>query len=315
MNNYQTNILLKKNVILIPADYNGESSQKGVLSLEYKKDKILANIRCYNLKQTDEIFSVGIQVGETTFKTQVTTKQLANLKLQIDAKSNTSSKVSCVIVKVDKKTYSTLLWGSTEITKTMAESFFVEQLLEKTKIIIQQENENISQKQEQHETFTKAQSLAQQQEQIFEQEALESYIDKVITETSENDAKQNVNDTNSQQENDSQDTFFETVKQQVDNLLLANQPDEILQKIIPDSKFCRVQNGDEFYVFGVIYEQGAPKCICYGVPREYSTVPPVEVDGFCQWLPMDEHNYHGKGYWMTYQDAISGENIVVELIS
>lgn len=304
MDEYKTNILLKKNVILIPADYDGNSNQKGVLTLEYKKDKVLGSIRCYNLKPTDEIFSIGVQVGDSTFKTQATSKQLANLKLEIKAVANNASKINCVIVKLNGQNYSTLLWGSTEITKTMAESYFVQSLLEKTQILAMQAKPL--------EQTTIAQSIEQKQEEIFEDEMLENYIDKVVASTSDEcEQKTNV----VQQDKSNEHTFFDSVEHQVNMLFDTNEADLELEKIIPDSKFCKVQNGEEFYVFGVIYQQNKPRCICYGIPAEYSSVPPAEVDGFCQWLPLDSNNYQGKGYWLTYQDAISGENIVVELVS
>ena len=56
MTNNQSKILFKKNIILIPADYDGVSNQKGVLSLEIAQDKVFGTIRCFNLKPTDEVY-------------------------------------------------------------------------------------------------------------------------------------------------------------------------------------------------------------------------------------------------------------------
>ena len=70
-----------------------------------------------------------------------------------------------------------------------------------------------------------------------------------------------------------------------------------------------------YYVFGVIYDESLPHYICYGIPCNNKGVPPKELEGFCQWLPLDISNQEGKGYWISYQDANSGENIKVEVIS
>lgn len=313
MSEYKQNILLKKNIILIPADYDGISNQKGVLTLEFKENKVICSLRCYNLKNTGEIFNVGIQVGDATFKTKASAKELSNLKLEINAVANNVSKISVVIVKLNEKSYSTLLWGSTETTRAMAENYFVQSLLEKTEIISSQQQNKIVQ------NFSYEQQLEDKQQELFEDEMLESYIDKVMSETSTDSQVSSLsNKVESLEETPKPkqtNTFFSKVENQVNLLLSTNQADELLEKIIPDSKFCRVQNGDKYYVFGVIYQQGEVKCICYGIPAEYSTVPPKEIDGLCQWLPLDANNYQGSGYWMTYQDALSGDNIVVEMIS
>ena len=89
---------------------------------------------------------------------------------------------------------------------------------------------------------------------------------------------------------------------------------ETLSKIIPDGKFCKVKTEDGYYVFGIIYENQMVKCLCYGVPQERYGIVPKELDGFSQWLPLSTENPDGKGYWITYQDAKTGENIQVEII-
>lgn len=304
MTNFQKNVLFKKNIILIPADYDGISNQKGVLTLEFFNDKVLGTIRCYNLKPTDEIYSVGVSVGDNAFKTKASAKELENLKLEINASSNNNSKISCVIVKLNEKSYTTLLWGSTETTKAMEKTFYVENLLYKTKILESQE-QNFN---ERNEVLSQSQ-INEKQDEIFEDEMLENYIDKVVAETE-------TNSENSYQQNTAKSNiFFDKISNQVDMMFEQNEPENILENIIPNSKFCKVSNGENFYVFGVINENGSPKCLCYGIPSEYSSVPPDEVDGYCQWLPLDINNYKGKGYWMTYQDAITGENISVEIVS
>ena len=136
---------------------------------------------------------------------------------------------------------------------------------------------------------------------------LESYIDKVYAET-EDDKKSN------DYIKPKRESFFSKVSGQVEKMFQDKEPEKVLENIIPDSKFCRVENGNDYYVFGVIYEGGVEKCLCYGVPSDYKDVPPKELEGYCQWLPVDPENYLSKGYWLTYQDAKTGENIMVEII-
>lgn len=437
MSSFDKNILYKRNVILIPADYDGVSNQKGIMAVEQKENGVVCTLKCYNLKPTDEKYTIGISIGGKSFKTQATAKEMSNLKLQINEIKLIASKISCVIVSLTKKSYETLLWGSTETTKAMAESYFIDNLLQETNILqndnynknendyhceqminsnsydidnnsrifnnqeiimdnqskveeietnshiindmqnqlnsqsnfkasnlddvdengfhiinqqdekINQENDNFANEKEtklnktynqleseinknsQKENCFKTQSYQtkfdnqnynsnQKQEEIFEEEMFTDYIDKVIKQTEDDGQSSKSNQSNNNQfyfdNKATTNSFYDKVYDQVQDLFLHNETELMLEKIIPESKFCKVQNGDEYYVFGVIYQQGNVKCICYGIPSDYSVVPPKEIDGYCQWLPLDANNYKGKGYWLTYQDAVTGENISVEII-
>ncbi len=105
-------------------------------------------------------------------------------------------------------------------------------------------------------------------------------------------------------------TFYESVKEQVDRLFSNNERYAMLEKLLPESKWVRV-NYDEkgrYYLVGTI---GEPvRYLCYGVPGEYSPTPPSDLVGYCQWLALDENDPSGKGFWIMYQDGISGKSIL-----
>ena len=66
---------------------------------------------------------------------------------------------------------------------------------------------------------------------------------------------------------------------------------------------------ENYYVFGLIKKDEQVRYICYGVPGIYQKTPPRELAGFPSWLPLDSQNFEGFGYWLTYQDADSGESV------
>ena len=302
------NLVFKKNIILIPADYNGVSNQKGVLSMEQKSGKLEGTLRCYNLKPTNESYMVGVAVGDCAFKTKATAKELSSLKLQINAPLNNTTKISCVIVQLNEKGYDTLLWGSTETTRAMQEHILIQSLLEKTEIL---SNQMLAQKQSKLE---EAESISSEQEEIFQDELLQNYIDKVVNDTEPASVKVQTNEKSNAIVQDTKQDFYSRVEGQINNFFENNEADLALESIIPDSKFCKVNLDGGYYVFGIIYEGGKEKCICYGIPCDYYDAPPKEIEGYSQWLPVDTNNYQGKGYWLTYQDAKTGENILVEVI-
>ena len=105
-------------------------------------------------------------------------------------------------------------------------------------------------------------------------------------------------------------TFYESVKEQVDRLFANNERYAALEKLLPESRWARVDYDEKgrYYLVGTI---GDPvRYLCYGVPGEYSPTPPPDLAGYCQWLALDENDPSGKGFWIMYQDGVSGKSIL-----
>lgn len=320
--------LFKKNIILIPSDYDGMSNQKGILSLEFFEDKVKCTLKCFNLKQTDEKLTVGVSVGDKIHKASALAKDLNSLSFVIPSSVSNSSKISCVVVCVHEKTYDTILWGSTETTKAIQNHILIENMLEGIGVFEKSPSGDKSDYNAfpkynpytSNENFKVAESnlqrVSDRQDEIFEEEQLEEYIDKVVAETESRYRRpQRQKYMEEETSNKSRSRrFYDRVEGQISELFSNNQPETQLEQIIPSSKFCKVMSDDNYYVFGVIYEEDRVKYICYGIPAIYSETQPKELEGFCQWLPTDADNFKGEGYWMSYQDADDGKNISVEVI-
>lgn len=104
-----------------------------------------------------------------------------------------------------------------------------------------------------------------------------------------------------------QNPYYLTVKKDLEKLLFSFEKEESLEKIFFESTFVKINYSEEkYYVVGVIYEDGREKYICYGVPSKYSKTPPKELEGFCSFIPSSIFNVKGDGYFMMFQDAITG---------
>lgn len=111
--------------------------------------------------------------------------------------------------------------------------------------------------------------------------------------------------------------FFDEISSQLDLLFEKYPADEILCDIIPNSKWVKIDNdidNEKFYVVGLIYFENEVKYVCYGFPAEWSEKPPADFNEKAQWLPIDIAEPHGQGYWITYQDALDGEMVKVDVI-
>ena len=112
------------------------------------------------------------------------------------------------------------------------------------------------------------------------------------------------------QESNARKPFYLTAERELNTLFSKFPPYDNLKCYFPDSKWVKISyDGDRFYVVGLIKEDKKEKYICYGVPEKYSTEPPKELKGYCTFIPLSIFDMQGDGFWMMFQDAISGECI------
>lgn len=105
-------------------------------------------------------------------------------------------------------------------------------------------------------------------------------------------------------------SFYESVKDQVERLFAKNARSEDLERLLPESRWVRVDYdaSGRYYLVGTI---GDPvRYLCYGVPGEYSPTPPADLAGYCQWLAKDPTDPAGAGYWIMYQDGMTGRSLL-----
>ena len=104
--------------------------------------------------------------------------------------------------------------------------------------------------------------------------------------------------------------FFLTAKNDLENIFDKFEPYEKLSNLFPFSRFAKINySKDRFYIVGVIKEDDAEKYICYGVPDKYSLSPPKQLKGFCTFIPLSIFDLTGDGFWMMFQDAVTGKCI------
>lgn len=112
------------------------------------------------------------------------------------------------------------------------------------------------------------------------------------------------------------ETFYDNISDQIEDLFSKYPAETNLETLIPNSKWVKIdyENTGNYYVLGLIYEDISLKYICYGVPGEYSDTAPNGLDNYSQWLPTNMSEPTSNGYWVMYQDALTGESILVDAI-
>ncbi len=120
----------------------------------------------------------------------------------------------------------------------------------------------------------------------------------------------NETDSDFSKQSQKQQPYFFEVQTELNSILNKFPPEENLNKLFHDGKFVKVNySKDKYYVVGLIKENGKEKYLCYGVPDKYSPTPPKELAGYCSFIPLSIFDLKGDGYWMMFQDAITGKCI------
>lgn len=108
--------------------------------------------------------------------------------------------------------------------------------------------------------------------------------------------------------------YYDTVKEYMDELFQDYSADEdVLRERVPYSRWKRVEYNDKgghclVGLVGSPEDENRIRYICYGVPGAAAEKVTPALSDYCQFIP-DET---GKaGWWMMYQDAETGETIVI----
>ncbi|MGN1207915.1 MAG: hypothetical protein ACI4TI_00400, partial [Christensenellales bacterium] len=237
-----------------------------------------------------------------------------------------NEKISAVVVQIESNQSKILIWGSNETNRVWQNSISKDfenkpEFVEKTNS--QQMVESTNQSDEQKATPTSFDS-EDFSIQTFNDESLDDndYSDFETDEEIEKIVDQSLNkfqeveDEIEEVENNSNNKseFLNSVEEQINELLNNYEEEKALENIIPNSKFVKVNSsGENFYIFGVIYENDIIKYIVYGLPGEFSVKPDDEYANFYQWLPLNSENPQGYGYYLMYQDALNGNQVEVIL--
>lgn len=107
--------------------------------------------------------------------------------------------------------------------------------------------------------------------------------------------------------------YYQSVKDELTQLFHKFPKEDDLCNLFKDSRWAKIHySQDKFYVVGLVFQNDKEKYICYGVPANYSKTPPKELAGYCSFIPLSVFDMFGKGYWIMFQDAVSGKCVHLE---
>lgn len=310
-------MLNKKSIVLNGVE---DKSERAVLTLESDGDMINGRLRLYNFGiEPKGIITLGINDGKNITKAGLThsSGMLFTFKSEL---SQIPERFTCAVVNFVGGQPKPLLYGSSEgyvdkeqvfdaAIKSLSKSknvSEVKKVLDKYDIDFDD-----AEKEEIENTITKAMADAEICDKKCKNCEYKKFYFSHIRKMDDNKAEEKFEEIDENEAKPIENKFYQEMKQQIDSLFENNPNEDYLEQLIPDSKWVKVNidsNGD-YYVLGLIYEDDKLKYICYGVPGVYQKFPPRELSGYPIWFPLDENKPEGFGYWLSYQDADSGESV------
>lgn len=298
-------MLEKKSMVLTSASGGQE---KAVLSMECDKNMLTGRVRLYNFgAEPKGIISLGIFDQNKVVKAGLTKVSSMLFSFQTESASMPQN-FSCAVVNFVGGKASPILYGVSDGSGEREEVFDavisalqgVRSAEETEKVL---DDYQVDYDDEEKEVIAKA--LDKEFDDCSKCDGCKYkkyYLSHFSALSEESDERKQLPE---------EQTFFDEIRAQVESIFEKNPPEEYLQNLIPDSKWAKVkfEESGDYYVFGLIYEDEQLKYVCYGVPGVYQEVPPRELSGYPVWFPLDEDKKDGFGYWLTYQDAKSGESV------
>lgn len=96
-----------------------------------------------------------------------------------------------------------------------------------------------------------------------------------------------------------------------EELFLIHPRDVELEAMLPSSKWVKIRyNEEDFYSFGLLMAGDTPTHLMYAIKSDYNTKPPKEIEGIVDFLPKNFSSLTGEGWWIIYQDIISGKPVI-----
>ena len=303
-------MLNKKSIVLNGVD---DRSKRAVLTLECDGEYTKGNIRLYNFgTEPNGIISLGLYQNGEVIKAGLT--HSAGMVFSFGCQlAKIPQKFSCAVINFLDGEPKPILYGNSEgyIDK---EEVFEEVISSLSRSKSVEEVENV----------LEAHGIDFDDELKME---IDDEIEKCMSGNMCNDCENceykkfymesikslKIDEEEEKEENTVQETmaFYTDLKDQIDVLFKQNPNEDYLEKMIPNSRWVKVglDGGDDYYVLGLIYENDKLLYICYGVPGVYQKNAPRQLSGYPVWFPLDEDKPHGFGYWLSYQDADSGESV------
>lgn len=312
---------------------NKESNNKGmaILTLQKQNKGVFCTIKAYDVKKSPHLI-LGIKCDNNIIKQNINLdNNIYNFLLNQEI--NLEKNLGCVLLDNSDNNIVPLLWGSeksdnfkSQIVNNLKNS--IQKLQGSTQCMQKSNTPTIAQKNEQSPIIEQSISVDNQMSFIDDEQMIESqtHISSMpesemaqavplsnLFESDEEEINEAIDNNLKEEKNITPHKFYDMIAEQLDELFERYPREENLENLVENSKWVKVkyEDADRYYVVGLIYLNNDIKYICYGVPGDYYTEPPQQLKSYSQWLPTNPIAPYTEGFWVMYQDADTGENVLI----
>lgn len=294
-----------KRTIILSDDIN--KSTRAILNLQCEKTKTLGEIRLFGAEISPKL-AIGIKNGEKPVIKIPLVMEGNSALFSVDEIIDYESKIFCALVDVfdtqnPKVVISGCGYGGDKVNDVVEIAFLNKEKINQEDMyeIDEDVSEVVEKTLEEDEEFEDCSKCVNcKYRKCFYDEESKVETTTELKQEKEIDTK----------------NFYEDIKPQIEDLFKNHQEDVVLENLIPNSKWVKVEldDGMGHYVLGLIYEDGNINYIAYGLPANDNKKPPEDLKEYAQWLPLNIEESNGKGYWLVYQSAKSGESVLINVI-
>ena len=322
-----------KTIILSNTENSNSNAPKGILTLSKENNSLKGKIRLYNLLTLPPNTKIGLYINEKVIIKDLI-KKTNHYEFDLPNNIDISQSIYCALID-QANNKQVLLEGGSFNGFYFSDSPFDavleakdEQLEQTISKAIENENcntcncteceykkyfyehykqEPILNKKTEQSIDDEKFSTQSNSKEVFEQGVIETLNDEVIEEIksleqnicAHNDNISKIQEDENTPSNLQQEKldFLNDIIYQLDEMFTQYPEDEMLNSIIDNSRFIRV-DGENPYVVGVIYENKMLKYLAYGVPAQYNSLPPSDFGKHYQWLPLNPKDVMSDGYFL-----------------
>lgn len=302
-------MLNKKSLVL--SDVNNSSNKKAVLTIQSDNNDVSGTLRLYNFENDTGLLTLGFYIDGKVIKSGLTKK--SNMFYGFFLPEDILTKrFSCAVIEFKNGDAVPLLYG---VSEGRGEDVYASIIDELSADFSSSKVQSVLDKYGVDYGEEEKKEIDEEIDRCMSKECENCYYKKYFYEnlTKENvESEENAKDNQVEEvEEEVSESFVSRLKPQIDKLFENNPIEKNLEEIFPNSKFVKIEYEDDgdFYVFGLLYEGEKIKYVCYGIPAVYEEEPPKELSGYPIFVPLDKEKAGGFGYWLTYQDAETGEPI------
>lgn len=285
-------------------------TEKGMalLSIEKTNSGIFGTIKSYDLPPYDDIV-LGISVnGKGLVKQSVHFGNENTYTFKLSNTFDIDANIGCVLVHNLPTTVKPLVWGSNNNRSCFKEDII--EILKEDKgdknIVNKKESVTINKEVVDLNTDNMKQACVNKTQDSCKEANITPENNTYLFEDTPEEIEKLID------EEMGEGDFYILIKDQIDDLFARFPHNQDLENLVDNSAWVTISydNVEKDYVVGLLYdEEKNLEFIAYGVPGNIENQPPAQIIEYSQWLPLDPKMPSGRGYWVMFQDAITGDSV------